>query len=366
MEEKKFHFYLIDSFRGIASLWILMLHVLPGYFPNNEWINSFLNFGRIGTDFFFVASGYVSAVACNKIMHSKQDGFALKRIKKIYLLYLCSLILALFVVPILMGLVSFLKSKELVFNFNIPSLEELFFYLTLLKVFTCETWALNRAFVDINGVYWFIAVIVQIYIFIGISLKFKAYFRHIMWATFALSLMSLLPTIKEYIPIGLFIPSFSKFFIGMLLFHAIRKRQLLSYNKATRFIYFVFFSLVTSLVFLSLYELKGDLYRLSSALFIAVLLYLVYPIDKYIKESKAGKITRFLGRISYSTYLTHIIFWPFMYMFVSNLVPLPMYLSAPFVLVPLIIFCSYIFYKCFEEYYLFFYLKNVLNKFGKN
>jgi peptidoglycan/LPS O-acetylase OafA/YrhL len=230
MDKAKTHFFLIDSFRGIASVWILALHILPNYLPDINWLLSFIEFGRIGTDFFFVTSGYVSAIACHKILSSKsKTGFALKRLKKIYSIYLFSLLLALIIVPLLMGCISFLKSKEL----NLPTINDLFLYISLAKVFTSETWALNKAFIEINGVYWFIAVMVQIYLLLGIALKFKSKFYYIILSTFLLSLLCLFEDFKNLILIGLFLPSFSKFFVGMILYFFILKRGGLDNNIFT-------------------------------------------------------------------------------------------------------------------------------------
>ena len=115
-----------------------------------------------------MASGYVSAIACHKILNSEQQvDFTVKRLKKIYSLYFYSLLLALLLVPLLMSTISLIKTQEFIFDFSINNLSELLLYLSLAQVFTSETWALNQAFVEINGVYWFIAVMVQIYLLLG-------------------------------------------------------------------------------------------------------------------------------------------------------------------------------------------------------
>jgi peptidoglycan/LPS O-acetylase OafA/YrhL len=362
MDKAKTHFFLIDSFRGIASVWILALHILPSYLPDIDWLLSFIEFGRIGTDFFFVASGYVSAIACHKILSRKsKTGFALKRLKKIYSIYLFSLLLALIVVPLLMGCISFLKSKELIFDINLPTINDLFLYISLAKVFTSETWALNEAFIEINGVYWFIAVMVQIYLLLGIALKFKSKFHYIILSTFLLSLLCLFEDFKNLIPIGLFLPSFSKFFIGMILYFFILKRGRFDNNIFTSLLVIVCCCLFALVIYLHLNGFKGDSYRLLSALTISLLLYLMHPIDRIIKNSLFGKTTFWLGTFSYSTYLNHIVFWPFMYMFVSNLIPLPLSVSAPVILVPLIIICCFMTHKLFDDPGLFYYFKKVIN-----
>jgi len=360
MDKGNTRFFLIDSFRGIASVWILALHILPSYLPDINWLVSFIKFGRIGTDFFFVASGFVSAIACHKILSSKSNtGFALKRLKKIYSIYLYSLLLALIIVPFLMGCISFLQSKEFVVDFNLPSINDLFLYISLAKVFTSETWALNRAFAEVNGVYWFIAVMVQIYLLLGIALKFKSKFYYIILSTFLLSLMCLFEGFKNHLPIGLFLPSFSKFFIGMILYFFILKRHKFNNNIVTSLLVVACFCLFGLVISLHLNGFKGDNYRVLSALTISLLLYLMHPLDRTIKNSLFGKITLWLGSFSYSTYLNHVIFWPFMYMFVSNLIPLPLSISVPLILVPLVLICCFVAHKLFDNPGLVYYSKQI-------
>ena len=360
MDKTKKHFFLIDSFRGIASVWLAAFHILPSYLSESGWLLSLIEFGRIGTDFFFVASGFVSAIACYKILNSYQNSeFTLKRMKKIYSLYLYSLTLALFIVPFLISLVSFLKSQELVFEFNIPTLYELFLYVSLLKVFTSETWSLYQAFVNINGVYWFIAIMVQIYLFLGIALRFKQGFYIILTSAFFLSLLCLVESFRQHLPVGLFLPHFSKFFIGMALYFFILKRPIHQKNLVTSVLVVTCISLLGLVIYLHINEFKGYSFRLLSALTVAFFLYLLYPLDSLIKNSIAGKATLWLGRFSFSTYLNHVIFWPFIYMFVSNLIPLPLSITAPLVLLPLVILCCFTSHKFFDNPGLSYYLKHL-------
>lgn len=349
----KERYLLIDSIRGVASLWILCFHVLPGYVSDYDFFVSFLKFGRIGTDFFFVTSGFVSAIACNKILinngsYKAGESFAIKRARKIYRVYLFSLLFAIVIVPTLMSFVSYLHNSQLTFSYVSLSFLEFLQYITLTKVFFSETWSLNKAFVGINGVYWFIAIIIQIYIFIEFALIFKGRFHLIVISAFFLSLLCLIPEIKKLIPIGFFLPKFSEFFLGMILWYLIYKKCSFEFRKVRRYMGAFMLFIFMILIYLHSKEMTGDFYRFISALFITILLFLLYPLDKRISRTRLGRTTSILGKFSYSTYLNHVVFWPFMYMFVSNLVPLPMSLSGPLVLVPLILLCCFIFYALFE------------------
>jgi len=349
----KDRFLLIDSIRGIASFWILCYHVLPEYFNNCDYLVAFWKFGRIGTDFFFVTSGFVSAIACNKILanwngQKSESRFVIKRARKIYRVYFFSFLAAIAVIPTLMSLTSYLKSSQL--NFIYPDLSPLEYlqYLSLARVFTSETWALSTAFVNVNGVYWFIATIIQIFIFIEIALTYQRRFKLIITTTFVLSLMCLIPGVKNIIPTGLFLPKFSEFYLGMALWYLIYYKHPFDSGKLRIAAIILSPLILLVLIFFHLSEMTGDTYRFFSAVFVAVALFAVYPLDKKLAGTKLGQISRMLGKFSYSTYLNHIIFWRFMFMVVSNFVPLPMTLAGPFILVPSILLCCFFFYAFFE------------------
>ena len=350
----KERYLLIDTMRGIASVWILCFHVLPNYIQDNEFLSSIIEFGRIGTDFFFVASGFAAGIACNKILQSdnlfvSSKRFLTIRLKRIYTIYFFSLLVALYLVPFLMSLVSFLKSGELVFSFYHIDLLEFILYASLFQVFSADTWALNEAFVEINGVYWFIAILIQIFLFLGLALQFKRYFWFILFAMFLVSLLSLYPSLKELIPVGLFIPKFSEFYLGILLWFVIYKQNVINQDVLRKISFLFFIIALTFVVYFHSNGLKDDWFRFLSALSVTTLLIYLFPFDKKLSQLFFLKIFQKLGKFSYSIYLNHIVFWPFMYMFVSNLVPLPLSVSAPIFLVPMIILCSFVFYAFFER-----------------
>jgi peptidoglycan/LPS O-acetylase OafA/YrhL len=50
---------ILDGWRGIAVLMVILSHILPGYFAGHEWGSSLLNTGQHGVQIFFVLSGYL-------------------------------------------------------------------------------------------------------------------------------------------------------------------------------------------------------------------------------------------------------------------------------------------------------------------
>ncbi len=161
-------YLLIDSLRGLASFWILCLHVLPFTGDASGFWPQLIEFGRIGTDFFFVTSGYLAAISCNKLLLKEQPTpwftFSKSRFKRIFAIYWFSLIFAIVVVPVVCALLSYFKSGHLQMELFTLSATELLLYSSVLQVFTAQSWQLNTAFSELNGVYWFIAVLLQIYL----------------------------------------------------------------------------------------------------------------------------------------------------------------------------------------------------------
>ncbi len=340
----KKRFKSLDAFRGLAILLILCLHVLPHYIENSFFL-SILKYGKIGTDIFFVISGFSVAIACHKIINSDRRPieFILPRFKKIYLVYFFSLVTALIIFPSITPLISYLKSGVLEFSYHKYSIIYWVKLITLVQVFESESWHLHRVFQH-NGVYWFIAVIVQIYLFLGLALFFKKAFNYIVFFTFILSCLCLIPSIKSYIPYGLFLPKYSEFFLGMLLFFLLNKYQTLRVSAP---VWLVLGTIVLGF-FTFMGSFQNDVYRLLSALFMTAVFLCIYPYDDNISAFSIVKGFRRLGGFSYSLFLMHVPLAIVIQMFIRNLIPLPNYISAPLILVPSIVICSYIWYIFFE------------------
>lgn len=60
--DSKKHFLVLDALRGVASIMVVLFHVLEVY-SGGDHIKQFINHGYLAVDFFFMLSGYVMAHA---------------------------------------------------------------------------------------------------------------------------------------------------------------------------------------------------------------------------------------------------------------------------------------------------------------
>jgi peptidoglycan/LPS O-acetylase OafA/YrhL len=96
-------------------------------------------------------------------------------------------------------------------------------------------------------------------------------------------------------------------------------------------------------------SMSSDAYRFLSAVFIGGVFWSIYPFDNVISNSGIFCLFKFLGSLSYSTYLLHIPLWPFIGMFIRNFVTLNYTISGPLILLPSILAASYLWHLFFER-----------------
>ena len=85
---------LLDAWRGVAALWVVMLHVRLPSTP--AWLFSFSAGGHLGVPMFFVISGYCIANAAMRSLEAPRPlrHFLRARVHRIYPPYLCASLLA--------------------------------------------------------------------------------------------------------------------------------------------------------------------------------------------------------------------------------------------------------------------------------
>lgn len=179
----------------------------------------------LGVSIFFVISGFGIALSLDRALGANETAymFLKRRLKRIYLTYWFHLIFAALIIPVLSAFVSMLKSNSLVFDFFEYSFWEWIQIVTLIKVFSATSWRLNLAFVPLNGVVWYIAIIVQIYIVVSLSICFKNRCQVFLFTLFLLSLFTLISNVKMLLPYGFFLPYFNQFYVGMILYFLLKK-----------------------------------------------------------------------------------------------------------------------------------------------
>ena len=338
---------LLDAFRGAAVLWIVGFHILVG---NREHYGSILNFiiskGMLGVSIFFVISGFGIALSLDRALVANETAymFLKRRLKRIYLTYWFHLIFAALIIPVLSAFVSMLKSNSLVFNFFEYSFWEWIQIVTLIKVFSATSWKLNLAFVPLNGVLWYLSIIVQIYIVVSLSICFKNKCQVFLFTLFLLSLVTLISNVKMLLPYGFFLPYFNQFYVGIILYFLLKKSFIfklqLKYFFITVLPIFVLISCVVLHLFFSVFTFSC---------LVGFLFWILYSYDVEFMKYKAVRVFGVVGSFSYSLYLLHIPLWPFVGMFVRNFVPISAHVAAPFVVIPLVLFSSFVWYLFFEK-----------------
>ncbi len=338
---------LLEAFRGFAILWIVCFHVLVGVREQyGRFLNDFIAHGRYGVSIFFAISGYgLAASIAGGAYWERPLSFLTRRLKRIYLPYWWHLTFAALIIPLLIELGSMIKGHTFQFPTVDYSILDWLGVITLLKVFTSVSWRLNMAFVQINGVVWFIAVIVQIYLFLAVCLLVgKRGYSAIIAAAFVLSLLTFLPPVRRALPYGLFLPYFCQFYVGTIAYYVLQRYD------PSRFLPAMFAILVGE-IGIAWYcaTAHRQLLGLVVALLTATVMVLSYPFDERLSRLSIVKLFGLVGAFSYSLYLMHIPLWPLIAKSTRNLLPLPSSVSAPLVVIPVIIGISGAWFVFFES-----------------
>lgn len=344
---KESRFYCLDIARGLAIIWIILFHLMEGGSRGGygNIIDAVMSRGYLGVDIFFMISGYsIYSSFCN---HSYDlDGFTFlrRRLVRIYIPYWWSLIFAGLIVPIIIALLMYIRGHLSSIPWRIHySITDWLEVITLIRVFFAHRGGLLSDVFWPIGPIWYIAIIVQIYIVIFLIITLRV---SLLRASIVLSFMSLLtmfPTIKNIIPVGIFLPFWIEFATGILLFYMIHRVGYSWYlsNRCA-----VIPPIMLGIMFVVLYVVTGE--ELNICLLAVSVAYIVYPYDHIISTMLPAKIIAFVGKISYSLYMIHIpLLWiilPYIYVF-----RLPRYISERFVCVFLVIVIGYVWYLFFEK-----------------
>lgn len=342
---KRYH--LLDAFRGLAIIWIVLFHVLVDmrghYGPLFSYI---VGQGYLGVPLFFVISGYsVAASISNNALYLRQPHlFLLRRLRRIYFCYWWHLLFAAVIIPCILALISMIKTHSFSVDWFRYSMFEWLEILTLTKVFSASSWYLPDSFQPLNAALWYVAIIVQVYCFVSICLYFRKHYVLLLFIGFIASLVSYIPLVKTTLPHGLFLPYFSKFYIGVVV-HALLRNNLVPKSWLVKTAIFLFLSAVSYYFALT----DHRLFSLSFAGFAGFMLLILHKYDYKISGWFVVRIFYVLGIFSYSLYLLHAPLQRLLGVFVRHLIPISPELSAPIILIPGIIVLSFFWYLFFER-----------------
>jgi exopolysaccharide production protein ExoZ len=333
----------LDALRGVACILIVMFHYLRMY--ETPWIVEAIRLGRIGTDIFFVLSGFLTAIAVQSIFAGKYSAarFAWLRVKKVYRTYWLALFTVVFLIPFAIAFLSFIKSRVWDFPWVPYSVVEWIQAISLIKVFSAPSWALYEAFISLNGVFWFIAVIVQMYLFVALCAVNQRFFHWSMAIAAVISvLMQLNSELKAVVPYGLFIDKFYAFYAGMLV--------LVLYQRISIGRYTAWIIIVSALLAIVLANQlpNEDWIRLSWSILLLGFLLAYLTVGSSIATNLAGRLLSRIGIFSFSVYLLHVPLIALVDMLLRNFTPFPIKLYAPALGIPMILIICALWHGIFE------------------
>ena len=320
-EQSTHHFSTLDTLRGIAALSVCLFHFTGASLPklNNVITRDIFSWGWLGVEIFFVISGFIIPYIMIRNRYEIRNclSFLGKRFVRVsppaYIAMLLS-ILIFFLID------HFHLSKEPLFSKL--SMAQVLHNFTYTIPFTEYKW--------VNGVFWTLAVEFQYYIFI--SLAFVVMFRSIVLFYFSALFLAGL----YYVPIASSIQFFhysSLFLMGGVALLQIEKRI-----SKGHFLWFL--GLLTLVAYFQLGFLPS-LFGATTALAIVFL-------------KIRSKVGEFLGGISYSIYLMHILIGFILEGLLSRLISpdsLPVKLALLASCVAGVIVFSWIFNMVVERYF---------------
>ncbi|MGO8990684.1 MAG: acyltransferase family protein [bacterium] len=334
---------LVDAFKGLAILTIVCFHLLPS--EHYGFIkNVIITYGFNGLPVFFVISGYgIAASTSNAAYHHQPYMFLLRRLKRIFFPYWWSLLIAALFIPFVHAVA--LTFKAHAFMLSSPySLMEWIQVITLAKIFSATSWVLHLAFDPLNGPIWYVAIIVQIYIYVFICLYFKKYFSCLMFIGFIASLLTYVPVIKGILPYGLFLPYLAQVYVGFTVYSLLRRGFV---PKRKLIIYPVSFFLLAFYCFCAFPQ--NEFFTLSFALIIGYVLLVMHKYDLTVERFLVVRLFSIMGAFSYSLYLLHFPLRILAGMFAKNLIPFLGDLTQPLAVIAIAITLSFIWYLFFEK-----------------
>ncbi|MBT5020676.1 MAG: acyltransferase [Planctomicrobium sp.] len=322
------HYFLLDLLRGLAALWVFAFHFhfsekFIATFPH---LHILLKQGDLGVPMFFVISGYcITASARSTIRREeKTSRFLYRRLRRIYPPFWISIIIVASV-PFLTELISSVKTGSYTpptsLGNNLGYLNYTVFEWIRLTTLTQVFWPVENAnslqakFTTINAVYWTLAIEVQFYLVVALSLSLSRRFLYSLLLVVTVSCL-ILSSLGISAKTGLFIPYWQMFAIGVLLCFAMEKGWSLGGSKlqSTKFIrtlspLILIIGVVTFIVrCLNGYEPSWILF----SVFFASSLWLVKPYDETLKKLSENRYLKSLftpliclGAISYTLYLLH-------------------------------------------------------------
>jgi len=271
----------LDSLRGIAAFMVVLCHFTGDYINkfNLDFTFPFsFYFGKHGVQLFFLISGFVIFLTLNKTRHPLE--FVVSRVSRLYPVYWASAILT-FLMIYFFGLPD---------TFSTPTATDLVVNLTML-----QRWFSMFGIIAIDPVYWTLAVELSFYVII-FMVYITGQLKRIELLSFVYLLFIIAVecienyfnfTVLNVIKVSLLL-DFGNLFIAGIMFYKLMHES--------KIIHYLIIALCLSIE-LYLHE--------ASFIYVGPLFLVFYAFTQGWIKFIAIKPLIYLGKISYSLYLTH-------------------------------------------------------------
>ncbi|WP_181566301.1 acyltransferase family protein [Helicobacter monodelphidis] len=285
------HFIVLDSFRGIAALCVVLFHIHFNA-TMSEW--KFFEHSFYFVDFFFILSGFVITYAYDRENFSFKN-FLYRRSLRILPLYLFMFVLFL----------AFECSKAIAYQYgfiqSVPFVGANATSEILPHLFLLQSWLSFANPLSFNSVAWSLSVEYYLYIFFGISIflffKIRLLIFSVLFLVSSLEFTFLTTAVLEGI-----------YYFSAGIFCCYLYRFLYSIQIQNIFSFWVY-SLMESLILVIVYFVIVMDYREWSVVAFSFLI-LIFVFSKGIFHYFfKNKLFVFIGNISYSIYMTHTLVW---------------------------------------------------------
>jgi peptidoglycan/LPS O-acetylase OafA/YrhL len=363
----------MECMRGFSALWVFMYHIADIFKASSSVLYIIAQYGYQGVAIFFVISGYCIYAAAENALIKRQhpNMFLTRRLVRVMPPFWASIIF-LVGLPFFLEALSSFKSGIYIspsprwLQFNSV---EWFEVATLARVFFSKDGNLQSAFSPINAVYWSLAIELQLYFVMYVTLFFKLNQRKILLAIFFVGIfISTLPIIKTS---GLFFSYWPAFFFGIALRWAHQHRitplavfkhhqEWVSVAAATFLLSIVLIFIFSDLRIVTVYtELIPNFNFVVAAGIAATLLWLFGGVEHARLLRRINGTKKFgllavvllplcwIGQSSYSLYLLHGQLYHFPEMFVRQVIS-PRTSLYPILIMSITACLCFIYYKFVE------------------
>ena len=351
--DSKQHFLILDALRGVASVMVVLFHVLEVY-SNGDPVKQIINHGYLAVDFFFMLSGYVMA-------HAYDDRWGRMTVKSFFKRRLIRLH-PMIIMGMTIGAICFYFGQSPYF----PKIADTTVWQLLLILIVGYTLIPVPPSMDIrgwsemhplNGPAWslffeYIANILHGFIF----KRLPNIIMGILVALAAAALIQLAVTSPGGDLIGGWSVTGAQLRIGFtrLLFPYMAGMLLRRSIKVIKGKQTFIISSILLVIVLAFPRIGGHTHLWMNGLYDSLTVILIFPVIVYlgaigrVQSSIGQKVSTFLGDISYPLYITH---YPFIYIYdayiTKNKIPMN---HGIFIGIGLLIFAILLAYACLKYY----------------